>query len=163
MAFVFVCMPFTLMPFSLVPGYQSGGYGNGSAFARGSSLTRAINRHARRNGVPIALAHAVVTIESRYRVRVVSKGNYGLMQIRLGTARSLGFRGTGRQLLQPAVNLHYGMRYLGRAWRASGGNVCRTVQRYQTGRSSRRMLGVTKKYCARALRIISRMKRRATR
>ena len=134
--------------------------GAGVAHARASTLRQIINRHAVRHGVPIELAHAVVMLESRYRARIVHKGNYGLMQIRLGTARSLGFRGTGRQLLQPAINLHYGMAYLGRAWRASGGNVCRTIQRYQTGRSSRYMLGATKKYCTRANRIIKRLKRR---
>ena len=50
--------------------------------------------HAAANGVPVSLVHRVIMRESRYNARAVSKGNYGIMQIRLGTARGMGYTGT---------------------------------------------------------------------
>ena len=49
-----------------------------------------VARHAAANGVPVSLVHRVIMRESRYNPRAVSKGNYGIMQIRLGTARAMG-------------------------------------------------------------------------
>ena len=71
--------------------------------------------------------------ESNFNPRLVDHGNYGLMQIRLGTARSLGYRGTAAGLLDPAVNMTYGMRYLAGAWRAAHGNETRTLVLYSHG------------------------------
>ena len=136
-----------------------------AAFAQAKptqGLRQLVAAQAAAHGVPVALAHAVVTIESNYRPRVVSKGNYGLMQIRLGTARAMGFRGAPRDLLDPAVNTRYAMRYLGRAWRSAGGDVCRTIQRYQTGSLNRRMPAATRAYCARAKRLMTSSRRSAT-
>lgn len=119
------------------------------------ALRQLVAAQAAAHGVPVALAHAVVTIESSYRPRALNRGNYGLMQIRLATARSMGFRGAPRDLLDPAVNTRYAMRYLGRAWRAAGGDVCRTIQRYQTGSLNRRMPAATRAYCTRARRLMA--------
>lgn len=124
------------------------------AFAR-DGLRQMVAQKDAAHGVPPALAHAVVILESRYRPRIVSKGNYGLMQIRLGTARAMGFRGSPRQLLQPETNLRYGMKYLARAWRASRGNGCGTIKRYQTGTGAGRYSRATLTYCARARRIMA--------
>lgn len=120
------------------------------------TLKSIVARHAKANGVPTPLAHAVVTIESGYRPRIIHRGNYGLMQIRLGTARSLGFRGHPRQLLAPEVNVRYGMLYLARAWRSSRRNVCGTVKRYQTGTGAGRLSRATLRYCAKAKRLMAR-------
>ncbi|MGE3643427.1 MAG: transglycosylase SLT domain-containing protein [Beijerinckiaceae bacterium] len=121
----------------------------------GAALRKSVARHAAANGVPPALAHAVVVLESTYRPSIVHKGNYGLMQIRLGTARAMGFRGGPRQLLQPDINLRYGMKYLARAWKGSGGNVCGTIHRYRTGFAAGRLSRATLTYCARAKRLMA--------
>jgi hypothetical protein len=55
-----------------------------------------IAAQAEANGVPVSLIHHVIMRESRYNPRAVSGGNYGLMQIRLGTARAMGYRGSAR-------------------------------------------------------------------
>src|SRR4051812_32065032 len=47
--------------------------------------------HAKANNLPEALVHRVIVRESGYRPHLVSHGNIGLMQIKLGTARSLGY------------------------------------------------------------------------
>ena len=98
-----------------------------------AELDAMIARHAASHGVPLDLAHRVVIRESRYNTRAVSKGNYGLMQIRLGTARGLGYRGDASGLLDPETNLTYAMKYLAGAYKVAGGNHGRTVSYYSGG------------------------------
>src|ERR1035437_8906637 len=76
------------------------------------ALRGLVARTAVENGVPYPLANAVVTIESRYNPRVSNGGALGLMQIKAQTARGLGFTGTSANLLDPNVNVRYGMAYL---------------------------------------------------
>lgn len=62
--------------------------------------------------VPDAVAHALVKRESGYNARAVGlAGEIGLVQIKLSTARSLGFAGSREALFEPRTNLTYGMRY----------------------------------------------------
>jgi soluble lytic murein transglycosylase-like protein len=71
--------------------------------------------------------------ESRYNPRAVSKGNYGIMQIRLGTARAMGYTGSAAGLLDANTNMTYAVRYLAGAYRAAGGNQNRAVGYYAGG------------------------------
>ena len=111
-----------------------------------------IAREASANGVPEALAHAVVQIESRYNPHVTNGANIGLMQIQARTARGMGFSGSPSALLQPEVNLRYGMKYLGLAYRDSHGDVCQTVTRYQSGHYSGH---ISRAYCNKAKAIMA--------
>jgi soluble lytic murein transglycosylase-like protein len=88
---------------------------------------------ARANGVPPALVHRVIVRESGYNERAVNSGNYGLMQIRLGTARALGYGGTAEGLLDPETNMAYAVRYLAGAYRAAHGDEERAVALYSSG------------------------------
>jgi hypothetical protein len=92
-----------------------------------------ISKHAAANGVPEALIRRVIHIESRGNPRAVSKGNYGLMQIRLGTARALGYSGTAQGLLDADTNMTYAVRYLANAYRAAGCSISRAIAYYQRG------------------------------
>jgi soluble lytic murein transglycosylase-like protein len=58
------------------------------------------------------IALGLIDVESTFKPTVSKDGNYGLMQIRVGTARSMGFKGTLKDLMIPENNLEYGMRYL---------------------------------------------------
>jgi soluble lytic murein transglycosylase-like protein len=118
------------------------------AKSRAHELKEVIAQQARDNAVPIALAHAVIRIESNYNWKIVHAGNYGLMQIRLATARSLGFSGAPATLLDPSTNLHFGLKYLGDAYRDAGGDVCRAIMKYQGGHLAFRMTGANRQYCA---------------
>lgn len=118
-------------------------------------LRALVARQAAVHGVPAPLAHAVVTLESRYRPHIVHRGNYGLMQIRFGTARALGYRGAPAGLLNAETNVRFGMKYLARGWKASGGDVCRTIAHYQTGRIVDTIPASSQAYCARARRLIA--------
>ena len=92
-----------------------------------------VAKHAAANGVPEHLVHRVIRIESRGNAAVVHRGNYGLMQIRLGTARGVGYSGDAKGLLDPDTNLTYAVRYLAGAYRAAGCDADRTVKYYQRG------------------------------
>ncbi len=85
------------------------------------------------NGIPVSLVERVIRRESGGNPRAVNAGNYGLMQIRLGTARAMGFTGAAAELLDPQVNMTYAVRYLAGAYRAANGNESRAVALYASG------------------------------
>lgn len=92
-----------------------------------------IAKHAAANGVPEHLVRRVIRIESRGNAATVHRGNYGLMQIRLATARQEGYSGEAQGLLDPDTNLTYAVRYLAGAYRAAGCDADRAVSYYQRG------------------------------
>ena len=120
------------------------------------SLDRLIAKHAQAQGVPLALAHAVVQVESRYNPRATGRGTIGLMQIKPATARSMGYAGSAQGLYDPDTNLTYGMRYLGRAYALGGGDVCGAILRYAGGLRATRMTKGTAGYCAKVKTIMTR-------
>ena len=113
-----------------------------------------IAQHAAANGVPLQLADAIVRIESRYNPRATNHGAMGLMQIKAQTARGVGFSGPARELLNADTNLRYGMKYLAQVFNMSGGNVCATVMRYQTGMAATHLSAANRAYCAKAKAIM---------
>lgn len=119
-----------------------------AAPAGSDGLKSLVARHAAANGVPFALADAVVRIESRYNPRASHAGNYGLMQIRHQTARGMGYSGSASGLLDAETNARFGMKYLAHAYRLAGGDTCRTVMKYQSGHRAERMSGANRTYCA---------------
>lgn len=52
------------------------------ASAQRANYESMVASHAAANGVPAELVHRVIVRESRYNPRAVSKGNYGMMQIK---------------------------------------------------------------------------------
>jgi soluble lytic murein transglycosylase-like protein len=111
------------------------GHNSGAQFssASGSGYSGMVAQQAAANGVPASLVHRVIMRESRYNPRAVSKGNYGIMQIRLGTARAMGYSGSAAGLLDPNTNMTYAVKYLAGAYRAAGGNESRAVALYASG------------------------------
>jgi soluble lytic murein transglycosylase-like protein len=105
----------------------------GMAQAQQSSLQSMAASHAAANGVPMSLVHRVIMRESRYNPRAVSRGNYGIMQIRLGTARAMGYTGSAAGLLDPNTNMTYAVKYLAGAYKVAGGNESRAVGLYASG------------------------------
>jgi soluble lytic murein transglycosylase-like protein len=92
-----------------------------------------IARFASANNLPEALLRRVIHRESRGNPRVISKGNYGLMQIRLGTARAMGYRGSAAGLLDAETNMTFAAKYLAGAYHAANGNMDRAVHYYAAG------------------------------
>jgi soluble lytic murein transglycosylase-like protein len=92
-----------------------------------------ITKHAAANNLPEELVRRIIKRESGGNPRVISKGNYGLMQIRIGTARAMGYRGTAAGLLDADTNMTYAVKYLAGAYHVAGLNPNRTVHYYAAG------------------------------
>ncbi len=114
-----------------------------------------VSQNAHDNGIPVGLAKAVIGIESRGNPKARNHGAMGLMQIKTGTARNLGFQGSESGLLSPSTNLRYGMKVLAAAYRAEGGDVCRTLAFYQSGHRVRRFSAAQRQYCSKARSIMA--------
>jgi soluble lytic murein transglycosylase-like protein len=110
-----------------------------SAFSQAALAQRAkyealITTHAKANLVPEDLVHRVIIRESKYQASLLGSGGaIGLMQIKLATARGLGYTGTAEGLRDPATNLLYGIKYLAGAFRAANGDHDRAVHYYAAG------------------------------
>jgi soluble lytic murein transglycosylase-like protein len=105
-----------------------------AALAQRAEYEAMVASHAGANGVPAALVHRVIVRESRYQPRLVGRGGtIGLMQIKLATARGLGYTGDAEGLRDPDTNLTYGVKYLAGAYRAANGDHDRAVHYYAAG------------------------------
>jgi soluble lytic murein transglycosylase-like protein len=116
-----------------------------AAIAAGLSLSHAavageaeyaemVAAHARANGVPAALVHRVIVRESRYQPHLIGHGGtIGLMQIKLATARGVGYTGDAAGLRDPETNLTYAVKYLAGAYRAANGDYGRAIRYYAGG------------------------------
>jgi soluble lytic murein transglycosylase-like protein len=104
-----------------------------AALAHDAQYDALVATHAKANNLPDALVHRVIVRESGYRPGLVSRGNIGLMQIKLGTARSLGYTGTAEGLRDPETNLTWAVKYLAGAYRAANGDHSRAIHYYASG------------------------------
>lgn len=90
-------------------------------------------RHAERYNVPVTLVRRVAWRESKFDPSQRNGPYWGLMQIRVDTARGLGFRGKPTDLLDADTNMTYAVAYLANAYRVSGHNEKRAVALYAGG------------------------------
>ena len=104
------------------------------AVAGGSSeVDRLISHYATVYEVPEVLVRRVVKRESNFNPTAYNGGHYGLMQIKPATARTMGFRGEPRGLLDAETNLTYAVKYLRGAYMVADGNHDRAVRFYASG------------------------------
>ncbi len=114
-----------------------------------------IAKHAKANGVPLKLALAVVEVESNYRPAARGRaGEIGLMQLLPRTARYIGYEGKMKHLYHPDINIRYGMKYLGKAYKLGGGSTCGAILKYNAGHAAKRMNKISRHYCKRVRRIM---------
>ncbi|WP_246541858.1 lytic transglycosylase domain-containing protein [Roseibium polysiphoniae] len=124
--------------------------------SRKSSYTRMIQAAARKHGVPIKIAKAVVQVESNFNPSARGgAGEVGLMQIKPATARGMGYRGSTRALYDPETNLEWGMKYLAGAHKRASGDVCGTILRYNAGHYAKRMNPISRRYCSKVKTILA--------
>ena len=122
--------------------------------------------HASANNVPEALVHRVIVRESKYHPNLVGRGGtIGLMQIKLPTARGLGYTGDAAGLRDPDTNLAWGTKYLAGAYRAANGDHSRAVRYYASGyyyaaKRQRQDSPCRSRRCWRATRAENRRRRR---
>jgi soluble lytic murein transglycosylase-like protein len=96
-------------------------------------LRALINRYAGVHDIPVTLLHRVIIRESRHNPAARNGPYYGLMQILPQTARTMGFSGEPRDLLDAETNLRYAGRYLRGAWLVSDGDEATAVGWYARG------------------------------
>src|SRR5450432_2321401 len=108
---------------------------SGNAHAQGrAQYEKLVATHAKTNLVPEALVHRVIVRESKYKADLIGRGGtIGLMQIKLATARGVGYKGDAEGLRDPDTNLAYGVKYLAGAYRAAKGDHDRAVHYYASG------------------------------
>ncbi len=97
------------------------------------SLDERIAHYAALYDVPESLIRRSIRRESGYNPLAHNGPYWGLMQIRVDTARGMGFRGQPRELLSADVNLKYAARYLANAWIVSDHNPDRAIALYARG------------------------------
>lgn len=114
-----------------------------------------ISNFAREYGVPVDLAHAIVTVESNYYPKALGgSGEIGLMQIKPATARGMGYSGSKQGLFNPETNIRFGMKYLAAAYRLGGKTTCGAVLKYNAGHGAKRMNPISSAYCAKVKRLL---------
>ncbi|MCK1709618.1 MULTISPECIES: transglycosylase SLT domain-containing protein [unclassified Bradyrhizobium] len=130
---------------------HDGAFGAGETPTSRAAIRNIIERETAKTDLPADIAEAVVFVESGYNPTVIgSAGEIGLMQVRPETAAMLGFRGNGAELAEPAINIHYGVLYLSRAWRLAGGDLCRALMKYRAGHGEESTTPRSQIYCNRA-------------
>lgn len=103
--------------------------------------------------LPPGLLSALCFTESSHRVKVVrikdgGTDSIGVCQIKVGTARTMGFKGTAVQLSDPKTNIKFAGRYLKRQIDRYEGDIRKAVAAYNTGtfRPDENGLPLNKKY-----------------
>jgi soluble lytic murein transglycosylase-like protein len=115
---------------------------------RNEEVARAVEVYAHSEGVPALLAVVLIQSESGYKTWASNKGAKGLMQIKLVTARQVGYEGDENGLLDPLTNLQFGMRHLGQIYRMAHRDACRTVAIYRSGNLQARPSATEMAVCA---------------
>lgn len=102
---------------------------------------------ARRHGVPVRTALAVCFVESSFRCNAVgAAGELGLLQIKLATARMLGYRGSRNALKRCSTGAYWGMKHLALAIRKGG------VWKHNQGIGAKRPSRMARIYAAKVSR-----------
>lgn len=83
--------------------------------------------------VPETLVRRLIQRESGYNKTAHHGPFWGLTQLRLETARGVGYRGPARGLLDVDTNLKYGVAYLSNAYLVAGGDPDRALALYASG------------------------------
>ena len=89
--------------------------------------------YAEKYDVPESLIHRSIERESGYNPNAHNGPYWGLMQIRVDTARALGYRGNGKGLLDADTNLNYATAYMSNAYIVADHDEKRALRLYASG------------------------------
>jgi soluble lytic murein transglycosylase-like protein len=96
-------------------------------------LDERVAHYAALYDVPESLIDRSILRESGFNPALRHGPYWGLMQIRLDTARSVGYRGPARGLLDADTNLKYAVAYLSNAYVVAGRDPDRALALYSSG------------------------------
>jgi soluble lytic murein transglycosylase-like protein len=106
---------------------------------------------ARRFGVPLSVAHAVIRMESGGRCNARGRaGELGPLQIKPATARGIGYRGPISGLRSCRAGLDMGMKHLAMALRRG------SVAFHNAGIHAKRLPAAARKYAMKVMRLARR-------
>lgn len=96
---------------------------------------------ARMHSIEPAMLSSVCYHESTFDPYVIAHDDggspsYGICQVKLETARMLGFRGTADELMDPHENMNYAAKYLSKQLTRYNGNIDKAVSAYNAGSAS---------------------------
>jgi soluble lytic murein transglycosylase-like protein len=95
-----------------------------------------VSKKATEHNVPVAFAQAIVKVESNFDPKKRGKlGEWGLGQIRCGTAKAMGFKGDCKKLAEPETNLEYSIKYMKLALEKAANDYCGAANYYSSGYS----------------------------
>lgn len=88
--------------------------------------------------IPPGLLSALCYVESTHNPAAIhhddgNSDSLGVCQIKLETAKALGFKGSKTELMKPEVNVKYAAKYLRKQLNRYGGDTPRAVAAYNTG------------------------------
>lgn len=110
-------------------------------FANENAYDAPIRDASARYGVPVGIIKGVIAQESQFNPNArrgepaIGDASLGLMQVLQATARGLGYQGDAAGLLNPAVNIAYGTKYLAQIHRtrAASGDWAAVISAYNGG------------------------------
>jgi soluble lytic murein transglycosylase-like protein len=109
--------------------------------ARNAQIVAMIKAVAPSHGVPAWFAVRIAKVESNFNPRARgSHGELGLYQLKCSTAREVGFRGNCSALLNPTINIEYGMKHLALAIRKSNGDLRMAASKHNGGLGRTRLV-----------------------
>lgn len=91
------------------------------------------------NHLPPNLLSSLCYIESHHKPDAIHKDDgpggdsLGICQIKLSTAREMGFKGSAKQLMSPSTNIKYAAKFLKYQLKRYGNNTERAVIAYNRG------------------------------
>lgn len=98
--------------------------------------------------LPPGLLQSLCFVESGYNPNAINQfdggsPSVGVCQMKLTTARTLGFKGSEAELRKPKVNIYYAGKYLSKQINRYGGNVHKGVAAYNSGSHKVNKQGLT--------------------
>lgn len=103
--------------------------------------------------LPRGLLSALCFVESNHRIHIMHKddggsSSLGVCQIKLATAKMMGFKGDVDLLMDPEINTHYAAKYLSQQFKRYNGDAVKAIAAYNTGTYKETSLGlpVNQKY-----------------
>ena len=84
-------------------------------------------------GVSFKLLAAICMVESSYNPNAVNGTHYGLCQIKLSTAREMGFTQEPSRLFNPYINAYFSAKYLQKQLKRYKGDTEKAIAAYNAG------------------------------
>lgn len=102
------------------------------------ALTLLFSQHTKEFKLPANLLSSICYVESHYNPNALHKddgdsNSVGLCQVKLKTAKWLGFKGNEKQLLKPEINAYYAAKYLQYLLKRYHGNITKAIIAYNRG------------------------------